>query len=168
MNLRETILSEHSKATCSKVVNWVGNSQQRFDELFDLLINSEYRISQRAAWPVSYCVIAHPEFISKHFSPLIKNLSKPNIGDSVKRNTVRLLQHVSIPKKFHDEIMDICFAYISSSNEPVAIKAFSLTILQNLCKQYPEIKNEIKLIIEERWEHETAAFHSRAKKILKS
>ena len=64
--------------------------------------------------------------------------------------------------------MDICFHYLSSPNEPVAIKAFSLTILQNLSKQYPEIKNEIKLIIEERWEHETAAFHSRAKKFLKS
>jgi len=168
MNLRETILSEHSKATCIKIVNWVGSSQQRFDELFDLFIKSEYRINQRAAWPVSYCVIAHPGLIAKHFSQLVKNLHKPKIGDSVKRNTVRLLQHVSIPKKFHGEIMDICFGYISSPDEPVAIKAFSLTILQNLCKQYPEIKNEIRLIIEERWEHETAAFHSRAKKILKS
>ncbi|MEI9912474.1 MAG: hypothetical protein WDO71_24170 [Bacteroidota bacterium] len=46
-------------------------------------------------------------------------------------------------------------------------KAFSLTILQNLSRLYPEIRNEIKVIIEERWEHETAAFRSRAKKILK-
>src|SRR5262245_60590642 len=168
MNLRETILAEHSKSTCNKIVNWVGNSQQRFDELFELFLKSEYRINQRAAWPVSYCAIAHPKFISKHFNRLIKNLQKADVGDSVKRNSVRLLQHVSIPKKFHGELMDLCFRYVSSPDEPVAIKAFSLTILQNLCKEYPEIKNEIKLIIEERWPHETAAFHSRAKKILQS
>jgi len=173
MNLRETILAEHSKANCNKIVNWVGHSQKRFDELFSLFLHSDPessrdRITQRAAWPISYCVIDHPDFISKHFSKLVKNLHKPGIHDSVKRNTVRLLQHITIPKKFHGKIMDLCFQYISSPGEPVAIKAFSLTILQNLSTQYPEIKNEIKLIIEERWEHETAAFKSRAKKFMKS
>ena len=168
MDLRSTILAEHSKANCNKIVRWVGSSQQRFDELFDLFLNSEYRINQRAAWPLSYCVIDHPQLIAKHFSKMVKNLHKPGIHDSVKRNAVRLLQHIDIPEKFHGEIMDICFRYLPSPDEPVAIKAFSLTILHNLSKQYPEIKNEIKLIIEERWEHETAAFHSRAKKFLES
>jgi hypothetical protein len=64
--------------------------------------------------------------------------------------------------------MDICFTYIADPQEKVAVKAFSLTILENLSHQYPEIRNELKLIIEERWEHETAAFRSRAKKILKA
>ena len=168
MDLRQTILAEHSKLNCNKIVKWVGNSQKRFDELFNLFLNSEYRINQRAAWPVSYCVIDHPHFISKHFSRLVKNLHKPGIHDSVKRNTVRLLQHIVIPKKFHGEIMDICFHYIGSPGEPVAIKAFSLSILQDLSKLYPEIKNEIRLIIEERWPHETAAFRTRAKKFLKT
>ena len=168
MNLRETILAEHSKANCSNIVTWVGDSQTRFDELFNLFLNSEYRITQRAAWPLSYCVINHPGFISKHFTKLVKNLHRPKLHDSIKRNTVRLLQHIDIPQKFHGEIMDICFKYISSLDEAVAIKAFSLTILQNLAKQYPEIKNEVKLIIEERWEYETAAFKARAKKFLQS
>jgi len=168
MNLRETILAEHSRSNCNKIVKWVGHSQKRFDELFNLFLHSEYRVNQRAAWPLSYCVIAHPVLISKNFSKLVKNLHKPGIHDAVKRNTVRLIQHINIPKKFHGEIMDICFSYISSNEEPVAIKAFSLTILHNLSKQYPEIRQEIKLIIEERWQYETAAFHTRARKFLKT
>ena len=168
MNLREAILAEHSKATCDRIVNWVGNSQRNFDELFNLFLNSEYRVNQRAAWPLSNCVIARPSFISKHFAKLLNNLQRPHLHDSVKRNTVRLLQYIDIPKKFHGKVMDICFRYVSSADEPVAVKAFSLSILQNLSKQYPEIKNEIRLIIEERWQHETAAFHSRARKFLKS
>jgi hypothetical protein len=64
--------------------------------------------------------------------------------------------------------MDTCFRYIASPDETVAVKAFSLTILHNLSHQYPEIKNELKLVIEERWNYETAAFRSRAKKILKN
>ena len=167
MNLRDQILKEHSKPNCDKIVKWVGDDQQRFDELFHLFLNDEYRVVQRAAWPLSYCVRNFPSLIKKHFSKLLKNLKKPGIHDAVKRNTVRLLQDVDIPGKYHGEIMDTCFRYIASPDEPVAIKAFSLTILQNLSRFYPEIKNELKVIIEERWDFETAAFRSRAKKILK-
>lgn len=165
MKLRETILKEHSKANCMRIVKWIGNDQKRFDKLFYLFLHDEYRVVQRAAWPVSYCVEEHPEFIKKHFSQLIKNLEKKGIHDAVKRNSVRLLQYVSIPEKFHGQVMDLCFRYITSPTEPVAIKAFSITILQIMAKQYPEIINELKLVIEERWDYETAAFKSRAKKI---
>ncbi len=167
MNLKETILATHSKANCTKIVNWIGNNQHRFDELFNLFLTDEYRVVQRAAWPLSYLAIANPQLIQKHLSKMIKNLHKPGIHDAVKRNTLRLLQEIIIPKRFHGEIMNICFDYISSPAEKAAIKAFSLTVLENLSKQYPEIKQELKTIIEDRWEFETPAFHSRAKKILK-
>ena len=167
MNLRATILAEHSKAQKDKIVKWVGSDQKRFDELFGLFLNDEYRVVQRAAWPLSYCVQRHPQLIRKHFIKLVKNLRHPNLHDAVKRNTVRILQDIPIPEKLHGEVMDICFGYILDPKEKVAVKAFSLTVLQNLSRQYPDIRNEIKVIIEERWEHETAAFRSRAKKILK-
>ena len=167
MNLRQTILAEHSKANCNRIIKWVGDSQKRFNELFTLFIGDEYRVVQRAAWPLSYCSIDHPELIQKHFGKLLKNLKKPNLPISVKRNTVRLLQHITIRERYHGTVMDLCFGYIASPTEAVAVKAFSLTILQNLSHQYPEIKNELKLLIEERWDHETVAFRTRAKKILK-
>lgn len=167
MKLRETILKEPSKAQCDKIVKWVGDNRLRFDELFNLFLNDEYRVVQRSAWPVSYCVEKHPHLIHKHFRKLIRNLKKPGLHDAVKRNSIRLLQRIEIPERFHGEIMNICFNYISSPDEAVAIKAFSLTVLQNLSKIYPEIKNEIKLVIEERWDYETAAFRSKGKNILK-
>src|SRR5262245_36662614 len=130
MKLRETILADHSKATCTKIVKWIGSDQRRFDELFSLFLNDEYRVVQRAAWPVSFAVIAHPSFMQKHFGKLLKNLRKPGIHDSVKRNSVRLLQHVAIPKRYHGEAMNICFDYLASPDEAVAIKAFSMTVLK--------------------------------------
>ncbi len=166
-NLREVILKEHSKAQCTFIINWVGTSQQRFDELFKLFLNDEYRVVQRSAWPVSYCAEAHPEFIKKHWTALIKNLNKPNQNPAVKRNTIRLLQDIAIPKKYQGSIMDICFNYVASPTEAVAVKAFSLTILKNLSKQYPEILPEIKLIIEEQLPRQTAGFKVRAREFLK-
>ena len=167
MNIKAALLKEHSKKQCNLIVKWVGNDQSKFDELFDLFLHDEYRVVQRAGWPISYCVEKHSNLIQKHFSKLIKNLNKKGLHDAVKRNSIRLLQHVTIPEKFHGQVMDICFRYISSPTEAVAVKAFSITVLQNLARQYPGILNEIKLVIEERWDYETIAFKTRAKKLLK-
>ena len=167
MNLRETLLAVHSKAQSDKVVKWIGSSQQRFDELFKLFISDEYLIVTRAAWPLSYAVQAHPELIKKHISKFVRNLQRPNLYDAVKRNSMRILQDISIPQRFHGEIMNTCFAYISDPAEKPAVKAFSLTVLQKLAQQYPDIRNELKIVIETQWENESPAFKSRAKKILK-
>ena len=160
MKLREQILKEHSKANCNAIVQWIGDSQQRFDKLFALFLNDEYRVVQRAAWPLSYAVIAHPKFIQKHFYKLLKNLQKPNLHNAVKRNTIRLLQDIPIPHRFQGQIMEICFGYINSPREAIAVKAFALTVLENLSKQHPEIRPELKTIIEDRWDYESAAFRA--------
>ena len=168
MDLKKQILKEHSKEQCNKIVNWVGSDKTKFNELFHLFLHGEYRITQRAAWPLSYCVIAHPHFMEHKYEELLANLKKPNLHDSIKRNTVRLLQSVAIPKKHAGAVMEICFKYLESPDEAVAIKAFSLTVLGRLAKKYPEIVPEIKLIIEEQLPHQSAAFKSRAKNFMKA
>jgi hypothetical protein len=44
---------------------------------------------------------------------------------------------------------------------------FAGLTLENLSDYYPEILPEIKTVIETRWQYETPAFHSRARKIFK-
>lgn len=166
MDLRNQILKEHSKENCKKIVDRVGNDLKRFNELFHLFLEDENRVTQRSAWPMSYCVIAHPDLMKNNFGRLIDNLNKPNLHDAIKRNTVRLLQSIDIPEKYEGAVMNICFKYLESPTEAVAIKAFSLTILGNMSQKYPEIIPEIKLLIEDQLPHQTAAFKGRAKKLL--
>ena len=129
-------------------------------------LDEEYRLAQRAAWSVSWAARKKPGMITPHIKDLISVLHKKNVHDAVIRNSVRVLQEIDIPEDYHGEVMDACFHFIEKPSTPVAIKVFSLTILFNLSKYYAEIKPELKLIIEDCWEHETAAFKSRAKKIL--
>jgi hypothetical protein len=168
MNLREEILKEHSKAQCNKIVSWVGSAQPRFDELFQLFIaDGDEQVRQRAAWPVSYCVVAHPSLIKKHFSSLLKNLHQPHLHNAIKRNSIRMLQYVAIPRKHHGQVMNLCFEYLASPVEAIAVKAFSLTVLANLSALYSAIIPEIKLLIETQSGGQSAGFKSRAKKVLK-
>ncbi|HET6767893.1 MAG TPA: hypothetical protein VFH08_10860 [Chitinophagaceae bacterium] len=166
MNIKTALLKEHSKKQSTAIVKYIGKNPDRFAELMKCFFEGEYRVTQRAAWPMSYCAEKYPELINPYFKRLLNNLDKPSLHDAIPRNTLRLLQYVKIPEKFHGQVMDICFRYISSPAAAVAIKAFSISVLQNLAKRYPEIVNEIKLIIEERWNYETVAFKTRANKLL--
>lgn len=167
MNIREALLEEHSKSQCKRIVDYIGEDKRKFGELMHAFLGTEYRITQRASWPLSYCVDACPQLIDPYFQKLIDLLQKPGIHHAVTRNIIRLLQNIPIPKQYQGKVMTICFNHISSETIPAAIKAFSLSVLHNLSGSYPEIRRELKLIIEARWDHEGPAFKSRAKKILK-
>jgi hypothetical protein len=166
-NLRQQILKEHSKAQCTRIVKWIGNNQQRFDELFKLFLHDEYRVVQRAAWPISNAVMAYPGLITPHWKALIKNVQKPGLHDAVKRNTIRLLQDIDIPKRYQGEVMEICFRYLASPTEALAVKVFSMSVLGKLAILYPAIVPELKILIEDQLPHQSAGFKSRAKKVLK-
>ncbi|MBO9201773.1 MULTISPECIES: hypothetical protein [Niastella] len=167
MDLLKAIEKEHSKTQCLRIVKYVGGDKDRFADLMQQFLKGEYRVTQRAGWPLSICVEKHPELITPYFKQILPLLKKPDAHIAVVRNVVRLLQYVTIPKRFHGQVMNDCFEFVADNDTAPAIKAFSLTILENLSAEYPDIKAELKLIIEERWPYETAAFHSRAKKILK-
>lgn len=167
MDLKDQLLAAHSKANCDVIVNWIGDKQNRFDELVGFFLSDDPVLSQRAGWPMSYAGIKHTVLVQKHLKKLVKNLQKSNLHDAVKRNTIRLLENIEIPEEITGTLMNICFDYISSPTEKPAIKAFSLTVLENMTLKYPEISSELKTIIEDRWDYETAAFKSRARKILK-
>lgn len=163
MKLREEILKEHSKAQCNKIVDWVGTSQKRFDELFSLFLNDEYRVVQRSAWPVSYCVEKHPSFISSHLKNLLYKIKEPGMHEAVKRNGTRLLQHIAIPEEYEGEIMDMCFEYLALPQSTIATKVFSLKALGKLALKYPEIIPEIQVIIDEQMPYATQGFKSAVK-----
>ena len=74
---------------------------------------------------------------------------------------------VDIPENMWEDCLNHCFKYLESGDEPVAIKVFSMTILYNLSNKIPEIKNELKILIENQLPFSSAGYKSRGSKILK-
>lgn len=168
MDLEKELKKEHSKAQAQKIANWAVSSKENLDAFIDVFLNSHYRINQRAAWSLGIIGKEHPEKIKPYMGLLIENLRKEPIHDAVKRNTVRFLQDVKIPEIHRGTLADICFSFLADPKEPVAIKVFSMSALLNITKEHPELKNELKLLIEEQFEDGTAGFKSRGAKVLKA
>src|SRR6187397_2962706 len=121
MDLRKEILKEHSKRQTTKLVDYVGDNPTRFKALVNVFLEGPYRVTQRAGWPLALCVENHPELIGPHLKKMLNHLEKPGIHDSVKRNTIRLLQHIEIPKRLHGVVTDICFGYLQNRKERTAV-----------------------------------------------
>ncbi|MEO6283640.1 MAG: hypothetical protein ABIN80_02685 [Dyadobacter sp.] len=169
MNIKTELLTDprHSKLIAMRIATYACTSDAAFKELMHCFLSDDFRLAQRAAYSVSIGSKQKPAAIQPYIGVLVSQLKRTGIHDAVIRNSARVLEDISIPEEFHGELMDACFALVQNRQTAIAIRAFSLTILFNLCKIYPEIKNELRVIIEESMEFETPAFRSRGKKILK-
>ncbi len=165
MQLKEQLLAEHNKAQKDKIVAYIGNSQSRFDSLMVCFFSDDRILSSHTAWPMSYCGKVHPSILNKYINKMINHL-RNNVHDAVKRNTLRVLQDIEIPKKLHAKTFTICLALIAA-NEPVAAKVIAMTIVANICCQHHQLIPEFKYIVESQLEHASAGFLNRAKKELK-
>jgi hypothetical protein len=170
MNIKEALLDDeaYNRQHILEVSEYACASPENFKALMQCFLSNDYRLAQRAAWSVSWAARKKPALVKPHIQSLVAQLDRTDVHNAVIRNSVRVLEAIDIPAEFHGDVMNACFGFIEKPSTPAAIKAFSLTTLFNLSKIYPEIKQELKLIIEDRMEHETAAFKSRGKKILKA
>lgn len=167
MNLRDEILKEHSKRQAHKIAAWVGSDEDRFEELLEFVLKDEPIVSQRAAYAFGVVADLQPQLMQKHLEVLIETLKQPKLHDAVKRNIVRMLQEVHIPDDLLGTVTDVCFGYLASGVEPIAIKAFSMTVLLKVARRYPDIKNELKMLIEHQLIDASPATLNRGQKVLK-
>src|SRR3954465_9780707 len=108
MLLRDEILKEHSKAQALRIAGWVGDDGGRFRELMQLFLTDIYRVVQRAAWIVSMVAEKHPELIVPYLEAMVDKAGDAGVPVAVKRNVVRILQHIDIPEGIHWEVMNMC------------------------------------------------------------
>ncbi|MBI4947794.1 MAG: hypothetical protein HY840_15490 [Bacteroidetes bacterium] len=166
MNIRKALLKEHSKRQAVKISRYACQSKSNFKELIQCYLSDNYVLAQRAGYSVSIAGIMQPSLISPYIKELIAVLSQKNVHGAVIRNSLRVLEIIEIPEKYHGRLMQICFQFLEDHSTSIAIKAYSMTIISNLSKKYPEIKSELKLIIEAHWEQASPGFKSRGRKIL--
>ena len=168
MDFRKELEKGQSKELTTAIVNEVSNSPQKMEELMTCFIDGPLRITQRAAWPMSFIAQKHPDLLLDYYNLLIDLLNKPNKHDAINRNILRAFQFVEIPEKYQGKVLDVSFKLLNSSNEPIAVKAFSMTVIYNLSKQYPDIIPELKASIETLLPNASSGIKSRGFKILKA
>lgn len=105
--------------------------------------------SMRASWLMLHASFKYPDLVKKQLPYLIKLLQQPNLHTGAIRNTIRVFQELDLPEKHVALVFDICLVHIKNSTMPHAVRAFSINVLGNICKNYPELKPEVLLVFNE-------------------
>ncbi len=166
--IKSLIEEQHSRAQKDIIVALVLSDKAYFNALMKCFFFGEYRICQRAAYPLLDLVKAKPEWFKSTFQKILDKLNQDNNHPSILRNSVRILVELDIPKKYEMEFLDKSLMYIMDNDLPVAIRAFAITLAGQIAGPYPELLEEVKMVVQEQMEYpQKAAFRFRATKLLK-
>jgi hypothetical protein len=166
MDLIKELNKANTTAQCLKIANTIGNNTLLFSELTEAFLNGSWRINQRATKPLMLCIKRHPLLLKPHLATLLTNVEKPHVHIAAKRNTLRILQEIEIPKPLQGKTATICFDFLNTHSTPIAAKVFAMTVLCNIALVQPELKNELRLCIEHQMPLGSAGFVSRGRKII--
>lgn len=165
MYLKSALLDIMEPDWESQLCQYVGENKQNFLELMDCFFSTDSHLTQRATLIMLASVKDKPEWVAEQVPRLVKALD-PDLPVSLKRNILRILQHQVIPELLWGHAADQCFNYLISTDEPVAIKAFSMTVIYNLSRQVPDLALELRLLIEDQYYLGSAGFKARGRKVL--
>lgn len=166
MSIREILSSEHSRSATNTILSMIHNDHSLLSDLMECFLDNDLRICQRAAWPVGDLGEKFPTLISPYLPQLIAALEHPK-HDAIVRNTVRTWQNMPIPEAYQGKVYEICFQYIIEPKVAIAIRAFSMTVCAQICKQIPELADELILAIEDQMENGSAGICSRGRRVIK-
>lgn len=169
MNIKETLLRDRSKATCRRIVAYIGHDSERCQEWADCFFSDDYILNQKAAWVLHFITDEVPEIVEVYQKDFLIKLSKPDLHDAVVRAICRHWGDYGYPESIEGGVYDLCLNYLQDKSS-IGIKAHAMYACRRLVKKYPELKQEFKLVLEEmllKYGEESPAIRSRSTKILK-
>ncbi len=167
MDLEFEVFNVRMKGDAVRIVDWIGSDRRRFRHLMDLFLHGEFRVTQQSAWIIGLCFDRQPQLITPWLQAMIKRMQDPDLHDAVKRNVVRILQFVDVPKALLGTVVFLCFDHINSNDTPIAVKANAMTVLVNAAERVPALRHELEVSLELLLSSPIPAVGARARLVLK-
>jgi hypothetical protein len=164
--LEDLLMVESSRRNTDLVADLVLKKPELFDQLFQIFLKDDGPVSWKAAWVMDVASEKQPGLLKPHIEEIVAHLETCS-QDSTKRESLRMLVRSPLPEQQTGLLISLCFDWLTSAKEPVAVKRFSMEMLYRISQQEPEIKKELAESIEWRMQEETPGFRSYGKKLLK-
>lgn len=163
-SVQALLTARHSKAVINRIIAHIGQDEMRFEELLAAYLGENKELARQAAWVFSDVAPDFPASCHQKWPALIALANQSHEHDAIKRGFFRALQRLSTPEAYAGETVQLCFDQLLNRQAAIAIRVFAMTSLVNLAQDLPELKTEIRLILEDELPFGSAGFVSRAKR----
>lgn len=169
MSLSEHFKGDLSKVEVNRIADLIGDDKGLVRELMDIINHREILRVKYALWVMRTLCDKKPYLFQPYFKDLFELIHKFPGEDSVLRNVIGAWQVLEIPEELEGEVYELCLNFLTDQS-PIAAKAFSMEVCYKVAARYPELKNELKTVIEElnlKYGESSPGIASRAQKTLK-
>ena len=165
MKIEEIIRKEHSKQQALKLFRFVIRDEKNLKDYMQILINNEPLLAQRAAWILSEIAQKKPKSLSLFIPDLLQLLDKPT-HPSITRNICKAFMFLEFEDQIAGKIYQKCFEIVQNSNQSIAARAYSMSVLYRLCLIHPDLSRELKILLKEVQKEGNPACMARSRLIL--
>lgn len=148
MDIAATLAEDRSKQNIDRVREYVGSNAVRFRELMQLVLYGSDREQQMSSWVLSEVCDHRPE-LAKKWAGQMLSLLDGSVHQGTHRNIIRSFQFMELPVQHHGMITDKMMAILTDPHQPIASRAYAITVAMRMVHRYPELATELKLLIEE-------------------
>lgn len=171
IDIKEALSIESSRVLIDAVVEHIISDPLLFDQLYILIFSEKYPVNMRAAWAMMHACKRNPDFFIPYTNnvTLQKCLSHPNNG--VRRCCLKIISEYMNFNLLEDKgfILDFGFNIIENPSEAVANKVYAMEIIYKICKNEPDLANEVLILLKTMLEEDQLpGFRSKANKIVKA
>lgn len=132
--------------------------------LCDLLYKNKV-VAMRFLWLLSDIALVDPKMLYDVLPYLFQLRDKTSIPD-LQYSFSKYWNYCGVPEEHEEEAIDLLFKWIEDPKVSVHIKTNSLRVLYKLVKGYPDLKNELSLVLDDQLEKNSVSFKRMASKVL--
>lgn len=166
-NLIQLFDGQSSKSRLDSIKDILIQKPALIHEVFELAFNRDDKAAWHAAWVLDGITDDYPEWITPYFDRIIRSLPEFHT-DGQKRHMLKLVLKHPLPQD--EDLLGIlckfCFDCLEDQSEAIAIRVHCMSILFEISKIFPEIKQELHDLIIMQYDEASPGFQNRAMKIL--
>lgn len=133
--------------------------------LMELNEHADAKIAWRSAYLLDLVHDIDPQALDEQLETIIQRT--PHLtNQSIRRHYLRILTQHNLDELADGQLLDCCFSWLQTQETPIAVKAHCMQIIFNLTRAYPELKSELKAVLENLLPYGSKGEVNRAKKIL--
>ncbi len=168
MYIQNILETGRSKAKVNEVVDYIGSNEERLSELMELVFGDDETLSINSSWVLYHALDVTALDFTPYMERSIGHVMQP-AHPMIERGLLKLFWVMDEwPEYRFAELVDHMMATIMDTKSMIAAQALSMEALWKHLQPYPDLLEELKIVIKDGMPYGSAGYKAKAKKILKA
>ncbi len=164
-DLTTSLANDRSDANRQKWTAYLIKEQIELTQLTEIL-DAEHPIGMRFTWLLGHLLAEAPTQVRPIVTYCFTHRNQWTFP-GIKRSIAKMLWLAGVPEEIEGLVVDELFQWVLDPKVKVAVKVYSLEVLLSMVLKYPDLKEELLIVIDDQLDKNSIAFKVKAKKVIK-